>query len=385
MNQKRPLPIAQISLLFLAIVILTLLLSPRPTPIPLHTPMIAYATGGSMYMMNLDCIHTEITCKSKRQPLRLSPDVRVTILHRWSPNGKQILFYQAGWWDWKTEGFFLIDPETGQTQPLFSTPLHENLYPLYEFATIAPDGKHFIFTNLNEPIPQHIYIADMDGRNQRSLLSVKTYIGQISWSPDGRYITYEIGYKRDEVSPLQRIQHTSLWIANADGTNPRFLANYAINPVWSPDSSQILYSAASGRDETLLNLMSVRPDGTNLTQLTEGGFDYDAAWSPDGQTIAYTSANDLDFLFNWAGGELMLMQPDGSNKRKLSTFGKNHNLSWSPDSRYLAYLSRIPTYPKFPTYASEFQLFVAEVQSDQHYQITFDKDQYAYSDVIWRP
>jgi Tol biopolymer transport system component len=402
MGDKKRLPLGQIALLLAVVIGLILFLIPQSPQIPLHTPIIAYdMPGGNIYLMNLDCIHTDEGCNYKRQLLFPAPNSRVINLYRWSPDGKHILFYQAGRWYFKAEGFALIDTETKGVQPLITVPLLEGHYPLYYIAALSRDGKRFIFYNHDEPLPQNIYISNIDGSHQRPILSVNNYIEQISWSPDGRYITYEVidpaltqlpenvaflKMLRDDTHEMGRIDYTSLWIANADGTNPHLLANRAINAVWSPDSSHLLYSAYSGQYPMRLHLMSVRPDGSDLMQLTNGIADHSPVWSLNGQTIAYTASPKIMSQYDLAGGDLMLMQPDGSNKRKLTTPGPATKMVWSPDGRYLTYLASVPRYPAYPTIGSETQLFVADVQADQHYQLTFEQNDWNQDiTVIWRP
>jgi Tol biopolymer transport system component len=402
-NMEKPrFPYVQIGLLLAAVIGLIFLLTPRPAPIPLGSPIIAYdRPGGSIHLMNLECIYTQEGCKDAQQLLFRSSSDREIIFHHWSPNGKHILFFQGGRWYFPFEGFAQINPKTAQVQSLFTVPLPHDRYTLYYYAALSPDGKRFIFTNHEEPLPRNIYISDIDGTHQRPLISINNRIERVSWSPDGRYMTYEIvdpsldpslqnevflNALQDETFDMGRVRYTSLWIANVDGTNPHLLAKYAINAVWSPNSSHLLYSASTGQYPLNLNLMSVRPDGSDLKQLTDGAADHSPVWSPDGQTIAYLASPEIPWPYDMETGDLMLMQPDGSNKRKLNTPDLAANMVWSPDSRYMTYLTYVPRYPNLPAYPDDVQLFVTEVQNDQHYQLTFDRRRGKEGiNVIWRP
>ena len=68
------------------------------------------------------------------------------------------------------------------------------------------------------------------------------------WSPDGPRIAY---ITNKETRPSQ----DELWVADADGTNKRQLADQGVRPVWWPNSTKIAY--------THFGLWVVDADGTN--------------------------------------------------------------------------------------------------------------------------
>jgi Tol biopolymer transport system component len=72
------------------------------------------------------------------------------------------------------------------------------------------------------------------------------------------------------------------------------------------------------------NVMTVQPDGTNLTSLGPGNA---PAWSPDGQKIAFVG---LD-------GSLWVMSADGSNRVEILNRTDLTDVAWSPDATQLVY------------------------------------------------
>jgi TolB protein len=73
-------------------------------------------------------------------------------------------------------------------------------------------------------------------------------------------------------------------------------------------------------------------DGSNVRQLTNGGFHTQPRWSPKGDTIVYTQREGTHNL--WAIG------PGGSNARPLTSGqGDNQGATWAPDGRHLAFQS----------------------------------------------
>jgi serine/threonine protein kinase len=90
---------------------------------------------------------------------------------------------------------------------------------------------------------------------------------------------------------------------------------------------------SSDRDDgVLLQIWTMRPDGTNLRQLTFGpGNKTQPRWAPDGQRLAFVS--DID-----GNQEIYLMNADGSHITNLTNDSNNdYDPAWSPDGASLAF------------------------------------------------
>jgi len=98
---------------------------------------------------------------------------------------------------------------------------------------------------------------------------------------------------------------------NADGSEPKYLADtgYDSYPVFSPDSTQIVFtSARDGNGEIYV----MNADGSGQTRLTNNPADAcRPVWSPDGTRIAFSSDRDG----NW---EIYIMNADGSRVTRLT-------------------------------------------------------------------
>lgn len=129
----------------------------------------------------------------------------------------------------------------------------------------------------------------------------------LSWSPDGSQIAYYRVAKDLSGKPLG----SELWIVDANGTNPHPIplpdGLTAGDPDWSPDSSLIVFSSEPFHDwddaglPNTADVYTVRPDGTDLRQLTHDGGSGAPSWTSDGK-ILFSSER-----------ELWLMDADGSN------------------------------------------------------------------------
>jgi TolB protein len=103
-------------------------------------------------------------------------------------------------------------------------------------------------------------------------------------------------------------------------------------PVWSPDGTQIAYTAREGGKGSLF--LATANGGTIQNLTTNLNLNArDPAWSPDGLRLAFV-----------AGGDLHVIAPDGSGQRLASTGLVIHDPLWSPDGTKIAFLG-VPAQP----------------------------------------
>lgn len=120
----------------------------------------------------------------------------------------------------------------------------------------------------------------------------------------------------------------AIWIAEADGKNPRLLFSGGSlgsepgTPVWSPDGTTIAFAMrpASATDENESEIYVMRSDGSAVRRLTQAsGDDSHPHWSADGKRIFFNSARatpDLkaDWTRQWI--DIYSMAADGSDLRR---------------------------------------------------------------------
>jgi len=131
------------------------------------------------------------------------------------------------------------------------------------------------------------------------------------YSPDGT----RIAFMRTKPG---RNEQGALFVADADGTNPRQITPYGLANSgenfahWSPDGTNILFGSAQGK------LFVVHPDGTGLTQIsldTGGGrsFAFSPGWSPDGTSILFSI-----FLWKSVSEDIYTAEADGTNLTQVT-------------------------------------------------------------------
>jgi Tol biopolymer transport system component len=132
---------------------------------------------------------------------------------------------------------------------------------------------------------------------------------------------------------IRRNGHTSLWIANADGTDARRIgASLELQgaPAWTPDGQAVTVAALTDGIPRLVNLPL---DGRSPRPLAHE-YSVDPTWSPDGELVVF-SGPDIGTTF-----EVKASKPDGSRyplPRLTLTRGARH-LSFVRGGRSLVVL-----------------------------------------------
>jgi len=154
------------------------------------------------------------------------------------------------------------------------------------------------------------------------------------WSPHGELSVYR------KVCQVELAIRMTLYIADANGQNPRPIAPDAVNirdVAWSPDSTQLVFVNEDLSSEApLASLERINIDGSGRTQLAvHVGFQQSTlVWSPDGRFIAYalrtpSNANGLHIYEAETGTEI------GYVDLNLNAI----DMRWSPDSERLVFRS----------------------------------------------
>ncbi|MCB9279644.1 MAG: VCBS repeat-containing protein [Lewinellaceae bacterium] len=192
--------------------------------------------------------------------------------------------------------------------------------------------------------------------------------GSPALSPDGKRLAVTV----------ERNGQEDLWIAGADGADARPLVEspgWDVHPRWSPDGSRLLFNTFPLTADEPHDVFTIRPDGSDLRNLTQGKFPDGQAndWFPDGQKLLFSSGKypsiqlftmDIDAggVHRLTSGEQMtctyascspdgkkilfvgyadpdrdlyIMNPDGSGMQKIA---RNADApAWSPDGALIVY------------------------------------------------
>lgn len=231
---------------------------------------------------------------------------------RWSPDGSVIRFGTnwGGIWEMSPDGSGLHqlladwkggNPIVGDWTPngdFYLFPANGQIWALDQRRSAFRSHSPLPFRLTSGPLEWRIPVMGRDGktvfldgvaaRGELSRIDSKSgtlqpFLGGISaeyvsFSPDGKSLAY-VTFPQE-----------ALFKANRDGTNPMQLTqstNYVINPVWSPDSKEIVFidEAHDGHDS--IRRISAE-DGAPLWLLPgESDAMHDPNWSPDGKRVLF--------------------------------------------------------------------------------------------------
>ncbi|KAJ5117335.1 tricorn protease N-terminal domain-containing protein [Penicillium atrosanguineum] len=204
-----------------------------------------------------------------------------------------------------------------------------------------PDGTELVagfgawFLTRTES-PAAIYRMLANGTKHENLTDWINNAGFPSWSPDGSAVVYRL-WNLESGSPM------GLHILNfTTGETTQLTLGWDNTPGWSPDGDRILFTRNNNWTESYgaswyadrFDIYTIRPDGTNLTRVTESlsndaqshqplSLDV-AVWSQDGR-IMYSSGmyvfKDESQLYDntfQPYGQIIVMDYDGSNKKLMT-------------------------------------------------------------------
>jgi Tol biopolymer transport system component len=207
----------------------------------------------------------------------------------------------------------------------------------------SPDGTQIAFSRASGLVADDliesvgIYVMDSDGSGVRQITqNERPALGEDSdpqWSPNGR----EIVFQRFNVRTATPADGVALWIVDLTSGAERRVSPWDLRggdtPDWSPDGRQILFhSNVDGPQTVSANLYTVRPDGTQLRQLTfaEGGVTQylGSSYSPDGRMITFGRKPET----GGTAADVFVMRVDGTHMRQVTrTVLYDSYPDWGPD------------------------------------------------------
>jgi len=129
----------------------------------------------------------------------------------------------------------------------------------------------------------HLYVSDPDGRNARPLTTDGEMNIGATVSPDGRSIAFL----------SNRSGRSRIWIADADGGDPRRLTNYSgdaeeVFPLYAPDGESILYHVVKKKNYSIWRASATGGAGVRLIEFNASLADI----SPDSEVFACRALTD---------------------------------------------------------------------------------------------
>ncbi|MFC2165796.1 prolyl oligopeptidase family serine peptidase [Acidobacteriota bacterium] len=218
----------------------------------------------------------------------------------------------------------------------------------------SPDGEKLLYVSTSNGTTQ-IFLRWMENGQQAKLSNLQRSPGNISWSPDQKWIAFTM-FVPDPEKPfvqmppkpegakwakpaiyIDRIQYrfdgqgythagkSQIFILPAEGGTPRQLTFDAYNNggilEWTADSQSIFFSANRRKDWEFepqnSDIYRLDISDGKITQLTDRfGPDRGPTISPDGKKIAFTGYDDR--ITGYQLTKLYVMDIDGKNKKAIA-------------------------------------------------------------------
>jgi Tol biopolymer transport system component len=291
-----------------------------PAGVEAFTPR-ASADGKSLVVAVLRNTHRQIELLdlANRKLTALTSDATDHWNPSIAPDGRHVVYHKS------TPGHAVPNVELWGTPPGTDLKL---LRLAGSFPAFAPDGKRLALIGAGFA---QLDVMNVDG-SERKRLHQGTFRGMFStsWAHHGDRIAFAVGgvfQKPDGAVDLLTVR--------PDGSDLKKIAATGNNgfPAFSPDGKRLVFR--SGRDRAAKNLYLVNADGTGVKRLTHGKWtDTMCDWSPDGKWIVFASDRGGNF-------EVWLIRPDGAGLRKLvGGGGRNNHPHFSPDGRWVVFTSQ---------------------------------------------
>jgi len=229
---------------------------------------------------------------------------KLVLAPHWSPDGSQLIYSSERGRQW---GLYLLD-FLKMTEKMVFVSKGTNMA-----GDFFPQGDKVAFSSSKEGTPD-IFTLSLKDRSFKKLTS--TYGIEVSpaVSPDGSSIVF--------VS--DRGGSPQIYHMRSDGSDVRrvtFEGSYNTSPSWSPKGDRIVFSCRRGKNQ----ICTVKPDGSELSQLTDQGNNEDPSFSPDGRYITFSS--DRDKIKG-----IYIMRTNGEAQKRVSPKGlRATGPRWSPN------------------------------------------------------
>ena len=240
----------------------------------------------------------------------------------WSLDGRAMVFHRS-----MRAGQDFV----GVVRPSLDSRFALSLYS--DAGSFSPDGGRVVLigTNFVGPVRNgRLIVSATDGSGAAPIYDGPStdVLAGVAWSPRGDQILFGLGGYFGASDSLT----ARLMSVRPDGSGIKQVTDGSTNdgmPSWSPDGNEVVFRVASRavRGLYILNL------ATGERRKLSTGSDYDTfpSWSPSGDWISFTSFRDGNY-------EIYRVRPDGTDVQRLTNIaGNDAHSTFSPDGEWIAF------------------------------------------------
>jgi imidazolonepropionase-like amidohydrolase/Tol biopolymer transport system component len=265
---------------------------------------------------------SQVITKAVRVAQKVGGETLPVKVIRWPqviPAGNEVVFQALG--------YLYRKPLAGGTQTRITRQIDH-----YEFApALSSDGKQIVFVTWCDTSGGTIRVINLDGRNERVLVSQPGHYVSARFSTDGNWVVYHRGGGDGYRGRLWE-EEPGIYIVDAGGkTPPRFLTREGREPRFSLDGQRIYLKSNEGEKAALISVDLLGSD-RRVHVISQRATDF--CLSPDENWLAFEELWQTYVVPYPHVNVPVEIAPDMTNLpvKKLSTDGGTY-LSWSFDSK----------------------------------------------------